>query len=475
MTLNPLLSALLLGTTVLTAGAQSAQSASSAPSGTALPTAAQCPTGMPEGTRCLNGRDYLGAYYWIAVPKDWTPETGVLVVHAHGGPALGEPTLARSTADLQRWSVMLRAGHAWAGSSFRQGGVEVLAAAEDTERLRQLTLAAIGQPRRTVLHGQSWGAGVAARMAERYVTPDIDPRRTTPGPLPYDAVLLTSGVLAGGTRSYDVRIDLRVVYQALCNNHPKPEESAYPLWMGLPLESKLTRVELAERVDACLGVQRKPAERSAAQQQRLTTLTRVVKLPENEILPHLNWATWHFQDISMRKLKGRNPFGNEGVQYSGSPDDAALNRDVQRLRADTAALAELGRDTDPTGRLLLPTLTLHGTDDMTAFVELESHFRDNVTEAGAADKLVQVYTADREHSYSSDAQYVSAVGALLDWVDKGSKPDAASLSQRCKALPAQWQPASGCRIRVGYQPASLDSRVPPRRRAEVATPGVKRP
>lgn len=469
MKLNPVLAALLLSTAALSATAQSV------PSGTAQPAAATCPTGLPEGARCLNGRDYLGAWYWIAVPKDWTPETGVLVVHAHGGPALGEPTLARATADLQRWSVMVRAGHAWAGSSFRQGGVEVLAAGEDTERLRQIAVAALGQPRRTLLHGQSWGASVAARMAERYVTPDIDPRRTTPGPQPYDGVLLTSGVLAGGTRSYDVRLDLRVVYQALCNNHPKPDESAYPLWMGLPPETKLTRVELAERVDACLGVQRKPAERSAAQQQRLTTLTRVVKLPEQEVLPHLQWATWHFQDITLRKLKGRNPFGNEGVQYAGSPDDAALNRDVLRYRADPAALAELARDTDPTGRLLLPTLTLHGIDDMTAFVELESHFRDNVTESGAADRLVQVYTADHAHSYSSDAHYVSAVGALLDWVDKGVKPEAASLEQRCKALAAVWQPAGGCRIRVDYQPAPLGSRVPTRRRAETATPGVRRP
>ena len=54
---------------------------------------------------------------------------------------------------------------------------------------------------------------------------------------PYDAVLLTSGVLGGGTRSYDFRLDLRVVYQALCNNHPRPDEPAYPLWMGLPANS----------------------------------------------------------------------------------------------------------------------------------------------------------------------------------------------------------------------------------------------
>jgi len=471
MPLHPVLAALLLTLSTWAA----AQSVRPVVSGTALPAEAPCPTGLPDGARCLNGRDYLGAYYWIATPKGWTADTGTLVVHVHGGPALGEPTLARSTADLQRWSVMLRAGHAWAGSSFRQGGVEVLAAAEDTERLRQLAVATLGQPRRTVLHGQSWGAGVAARMAERYVTPDIDPRRASPGALPYDAVLLTSGVLAGATRAYDLRLDLRVVYQALCQNHPGPDESAYPLWMGLPPDTKLTRAELAERVDACLGTQHKPAERSPAQRQRLATLTRVVKLPEQEILPHLQWATWHFQDIVLRKLKGRNPFGNEGVVYTGSPDDAALNRDVPRYRADPGALADLARDADPTGRLLLPTLTLHGIDDLTAFVEMEAQFRDTVAEAGAADHLVQVYTADREHSYTSDAQYVSAVDALLDWVDQGRKPEATTLSQRCKALPVQWQPASGCRIRVDYQPASLDSRIPPRRRGEAAAPGIKRP
>ena len=178
----------------------------------------------------------------------------------------------------------------------------------------------------------------------------------------------------------------------------------------------------------------------------------------------------------MRKLKGRNPFGNEGVQYTGSDDDAALNREVLRYRADPDAVAALAQDTDPTGRLLLPTLSLHGIDDQTAFVELESHFRETVTDAGAADRLVQAYTADHEHSYTSDAHYVSAVDALLDWVDKGDKPSPASMAQRCKGLPAQWQPASGCRIRVDYQPASLDSRVPPRRRPPAATaPAIRRP
>lgn len=428
------------------------------------PAEAPCPAGVPEGTRCLNGRDYLGAWYWIAVPKAWS---GVLVMHVHGGPALGEPTLARVTADLQRWKVMLQAGHAWAASSFRQGGFEVLAAAEDTERLRRLAIETIGTPKRTLLHGQSWGASVAARMAERYVTPDLKADRSGPGAAPYDGVLLSSGVLAGATRAYDVRLDLRAVYQAVCANHPRPDEPTYPLWMGLPPESRLTRLELADRVDECTGVQRQPAERSAAQQRRLDTLVRVLKIPAPALIEHLQWATWHFQDLTVRKLRARNPFGNDGVRYRGSDDDEALNRAVPRYRADPAAQAELARDGDPTGQLLLPTLSMHAIDDPVAFVEMENRFADIVTEAGAAERLAQVYTRDAEHSYLSDAAYVSAVDALLDWGGGGPRPTGAALAQRCAQLPARWEPARGCRFVADYQPASLDSRTPARASSDV--------
>ena len=201
-------------------------------------TEAACPAGLPAATRCLTGRDDAGAFYWIAVPAAWN---GVLVLHAHGGPELGEPRAERSAQDLKRWAVMVKAGYAWAGSTYRQGGVEVRAAGEDTERLRGIFSAVVGKPRLTILHGQSWGASVAARAAEAY-------------PTSFDGVLLTSGVLGGGSKSYDFRLDLRVVYQALCNNHPLPTEPAYPLWQGLPPGATLTHAELARRVDACTGL-----------------------------------------------------------------------------------------------------------------------------------------------------------------------------------------------------------------------------
>ncbi|HSI60344.1 MAG TPA: hypothetical protein VLA16_22490 [Ideonella sp.] len=405
---------------------------------------AACPEGLPALTRCLTGQDAAGAYWWIAVPKPWS---GVLILHSHGGPELGPPKAERSAEDLKRWSIMVKAGHAWAGSTFRQGGVAVRSAAEDTERLRSIFTHLVGAPKRTVLHGQSWGASVAAKGAEMF-------------PKSYDGVLLTSGVLAGGSKAYDFRLDLRVVYQALCNNHPKPDEPAYPLWQGLPPGSPLTRAELARRIDDCTGIASKPEARSPEQQQRLATLVQQAKLPERTLVAHLNWGTWHFQDIVSKRTGGANPFGNIGARYSGPPAD--LNERVLRYKPDAAALAAFAEDTDPNGRIAVPVLTTHAINDPTAFVEMDHTFRETMEKAGNGAKLVQTFTDEAEHSYLSDPEYPALVDALLAWVEKGEKPTPAAVAQRCKGLEAKF--GKGCRFVPDYQPPSLDSRVTPRER-----------
>ncbi len=416
------------------------------------PQAKTCPKGVAEGSRCLSGRDSAGAYYWLALPPRWN---GQLVVHAHGGPELGQPRAERAAADLTRWSIWTRAGYAYAGSGFRQGGVEVRAAAEDSERVRQLFVSQFGAPRRTLLHGQSWGASVAAKTAEMFT-------RTIDGRPPYDGVLLTSGVLGGGTQSYNFRLDLRVVYQAVCGNHPKPGEPAYPLWQGLPLDSALTRAELATRVDQCTGVGQAPQQRSPSQQRNLKTLTEVIAIPESSLLGHMNWATWHFQDLVFRRLGGHNPFGNDGVRYRGSADDDALNARVARYHAEPEAVAALAADTDLQGHIPVPVLTVHGIHDPVAFVELESFFHDTMVKGGSADRLVQTFTSDSDHSYQSDANYVAAMGALVDWVDSGNKPSPASVAARCLALSEAFDPVTACRFQPGFRPRPLASRVPAR-------------
>jgi alpha-beta hydrolase superfamily lysophospholipase len=413
---------------------------------------ASCPETVAAGSRCLAGRDSAGAYYWFAVPPKWN---GTLVVHAHGGPELGEPKVDRSAGDLARWSVWTRAGYAYAGSGFHQGGVAVRSAAEDVERVRQLFVRQIGAPTRTVLHGQSWGASVAVKTAELYAIP-------ANGRSPYDAVLLSSGVLGGGSQSYDFRFDLRAVYQAVCGNHPRADEPSYPLWQGLPLSATLTRAELADRVDVCTGVRRPAAQRTALQQRNLQDILAVVAIPESSLISHLNWGTWHFQDIVFRRLAGRNPFSNAEVRYVGSHDDVALNAKVFRARADSSARADFAADADFAGRIPVPVLSIHAVNDPTAFVELEAVFRETMRRGGSADRLVQVFTDDSEHSYLSDAQYVTAMQALLDWATRGTKPTPAGIAAQCAHVDAAFAPTTGCRFLPAFTPNPLARRVPVR-------------
>jgi hypothetical protein len=148
------------------------------------------------------------------------------------------------------------------------------------------------------------------------------------------------------------------------------------------------------------------------------------------------------------------------VRYRGSDDDAALNAGVARYRADPAAVARFAADADLTGRIGAPVLAAHAIHDPTAFVELEHAFAETMKAGGSADRLVQAFTDDRQHSYLADPVYPALFEALLAWVEKGEKPTPASIAARCRAMEAAFGP--GCRFVPGYAVPPLESRVPAR-------------
>ncbi|GAA1912663.1 alpha/beta hydrolase family protein [Nocardioides hwasunensis] len=406
------------------------------------PTPTACPASVAEVADCWTGQDATGAFYAMAVPHQWN---GDLVVHAHGGPDLADPTDAsRSLDDLDRWSVMPREGYAWVGSAYRRGGFGTRMAVADTEGARLAFEAAFGEPERTFAHGQSWGGDVAAKLVEVH-------------PTSYDGVLLTNGVLAGASRGYDYRVDLRVVYQYYCGNHPRPSEPQYPLWQGLRADSTMTSTGLRARLQECTGIESAPADRTPLQQRNLDDILAVTHVPERTLSSHLSFATFTFRDIVTKRLGGRNPFGNLGVRYSGSHDDRALNRGVERFVPNLRAKRDLTWDSDLTGAVRVPTVTLHAIDDPTAFVEHESAYRATRQGAGTADDLVQVFTAESEHSSLSNSGYAAAMHALDTWVTTGEKPTPASVAASCPDYDATY--ATGCFIDPAFTPSSYDSRV----------------
>ncbi|TAG49471.1 MAG: hypothetical protein EAZ30_03475 [Betaproteobacteria bacterium] len=407
----------------------------------AAPTVAACPKNVPEFARCLRGQDSAGSHYLIVTPQNWS---GVLVVHAHGGPSLGTPTPLRADEDISRWAITVREGHAWAGSVFRQGGFAVTTAAEDTERVRRIFVAHVAKPKRTILHGQSWGAMVATRAAELF-------------PKSWEGMLLTSGVVAGPA-TYDFRIDTRAIYQYLCNNHPRPDEPNYPLSIGLPADSTMTPAELTARANECLGLNKPAAERSAEQTRKVRTIVDVIRVPANSIISHLNWGTFTLRDVVQKA--GGPPFGNHNVRYVGSSDDAALNAGVLRLQADPAAVIRFAKDTDHAGRFAIPVISAHGIGDATVFVEGGDALRRRMGASGNGAHLVQTFIDSSEHSYWGDAHYPPLFDALLRWVEQGEKPSAAGIAQRCRDLRAA-TPAE-CRFQPDYTVKPLASRIAPR-------------
>lgn len=380
-----------------------------------------CPATAGRGTRCVSGQDENGAWYVAAVPPNWNRR---LIVHAHGGPRTGAPEATDPLEDLDRFSVMVRHGYAWIGSTYRRGGYGVRMAAEDTDNSRKIFWSLYGRPDRTLLHGQSWGGNVAAKASELYIG-------SAQSGWNYDGVLITNGIVSGGTRAYGFRADLRAVYQYYCANHPAADEPAYPVWQGLPLDSRMTRAELRRRIETCTGVDRPADRRTPDQAARLRDILAVTGVAEAQLVSHMTWATFLFQDMVLLRLDGRNPFDNSATVYSGSSDDAALNAGVQRFSADPRGVEMLAHDADLSGQITRPTLTLHALHDPTVSVAVEAIYAATVAAAGRSEWLVQVVTDESDHSKLSDASYMTALDALEGWIDRGLAPDPASFQTRC--------------------------------------------
>lgn len=415
------------------------------------PRPAECPPGLPAGTLCLRGQDANGAHLLLARPANWH---GGLVTHIFGGPRMAPPAPDTTDEDLNRYAEFLAEGWAWASTSRRRAGFGILRAAEDTLSATRAAEAAFGRPRISILHGQSWGGAVAARAIEVLNDRDEEGRR------PWQAALLTSAVLAGPTRAYDMRVDLRAAFQAVCGTHPRPDEPQYPVTLGLPEGARMPREELMARYLACTGADLAPEQRTAGQRQALSDLAAASRITEWAIPGHLAWSTTVFADIAWSMMEGRSAFGNAGVRYQGTTDDAAFNARVPRITPDPDAAAKLAADGDPTGAIAIPVLTLHGIADSTVFVEHQAAYRTTLEGAGTAHLLLQVFVDDGEHNKLSAAIYPAALAALADWTETRRRPTPGEVRGRCEALRARH--AGECRILSGYTAPAWGTRVNPR-------------
>jgi hypothetical protein len=396
----------------------------------------ECPKEVAAIATCYSAKHPSGAYLLAAIPNAWN---GNLVVFAHGGPAVVPPTANTSKTDLAKYSIAVERGFGWVASSYRREGYGVQMAVEDTEQARQFFVERIRQPRRTILHGASYGGLVGAKLIEKQY-------KKADGSNAYDGAFFNSGLVIGAARAHDFRFDLRMVYQYYCKNLPRPDEPQYPLWNGLPAGAKVTLKDIQTLVDECTGVTLSAGARSAQQKQNLANILGVVRFPEALLLRHMQSATFLFREIAERITGGRNAYSNVGVTYKGSADDVALDRDIARFAADPAAVAALKADGEPTGAISIPVVSIHSINDPQVAVEVQTAYRGAVNAAGNGERLVQAYTDERAHTQQSGPELAASIDALMQWIEQGTKPSPQSIASTCQRLrvdiegPCRWHP-----------------------------------
>ena len=408
--------------------AQSSTAQTVLPTSTDKPAGRACPGKLDTVANCYGGRDENGAYYLIAVPK---VSNGILVIHAHGGPRHVPPAPNGSDEDLVRFSVMVRAGYSWIGTTYRNGGYGIRLAAQDVDHSRSIFWQQFGRPKKTVLHGQSYGGNVVAKLAE------LD-ALDAEGTAKYDGVILTSAAVGKRIETYNILINTRVVYQYFCRNLPLPEEAQYPAWQGLPKQSAMSPEELHRRVNHCTGADLAPTARTPKQARNLRAILGATGEKEKQLATRLELTAFRFQDVVHNFLGGLNPFDNTSTVYKGSGSDAELNKGVERFAGTASARDRLAYDSDLSGGIVVPTIALQAKFDPVVNYQAQSHYQRIVERAGQSHLLVQLLTSEDQHSKLSESEYLAVLSAMTNWIDSGKRPTANAIKQRCAAFAAQY-------------------------------------
>lgn len=399
------------------------------------------PTGAQTG---LSGQTPSGAFYQIQVPNDWVPADG-LVIWNHGfdlSPIGPDPDLG-PLVDIQ-----LLEGYAVLASSYSTTGWALFDAIADLEDAVHAFEQAFGIPDQVLVYGASLGGLMTARAIEEADLGNVV------GAMPICGAV-------GGSRIWDGGVDLRLIYNALCDDVPGGAIPGSVQGLPFPPDPNFDQNALGLAVNTCLGVLVPPTARTAEQQGRLNTLLAVTGLPESFVLTDMGFVTFGLADLIFdpRKLNLRQPFDNIGVDYG----DPAINANIERVEADPFARQFLLENYTPTGEVGdIKIVSLHTDKDGLVILENESEYAKVVPPENLT--LGVVVEDVPSHCGFTQAETVAAWESLRGWVAGLAQPTPQSMQLTCQSIVAGGVAEGPCRIFEGDFPiADLDQRVRPRR------------
>lgn len=384
------------------------------------------------------GQTPSGAMYRFAVPEGWRAGDG-LVVYQHDlsferdldpdlGPLAGE---------------QLAQGYAVAASGYSQSGWAVLGSARDNRELVERFRVQLGEPGPILTYGAAMGGHIALQMAE-------------------DTSFEVAGALAlcpsaAADRHWQAALDLRVIYDAVCEGVEDGELPGAPDQPFLLPTDRITPEGLQDlvlRINRCTGASIPAWQRNEAQQSRLARLKSASGIDTDALLLlALGHATLGLSDLVRDpvKLAGGIPVGNADVFYGGDLDPL-----VTRIEADPFAALDLRMRANPAGGGHARILSLHTERDPLIVPGHQGWLAARI----GSERLAQAIVAERGSSHCgfTVTETRAAWDALHAWVRQGADavaPEAADLQARCLALAEPADGVDACRIDAEAAPAAL--------------------
>ena len=413
----------------------------------------QLETGSGDCYPVWYGETAGGAYYTIAIPEGWV-ETDGLVLWNHGfqsfltgfeaedllslldpswdgyytGSVQAEPGLG-PYADT-----ILAEGYAMAASSYNQTGWAVFDSHISNSELynRFLSIAAgngLGAPEQFYIAGASLGGIVTMRDLEADLVPDPD------------GALLLCGAVAGSVNWYEA-FDLRVIYEAVCENVPGAELPEP--WYERP-ELLFGELEFLESLDRCTGIGSRLLVDDddvievfvweLNNPDEADRLDEILETADIENIYFLGLNLWYavFQLPRLindaARLNGAIPFANIGIDYG----DGSVNQGALRSIALPSARDLLLANYSPGGNIGdTRVLSIHTSHDGLVRVQNQKALIDLLP----ADQLTVGIVDDSDnpsHCGFSVDEGLAAWRQLTDWVNGDLQPSPLSLQQECLA------------------------------------------
>ena len=353
------------------------------------------PAAFPcEKSICTTGTRNDGSAYMVCMPETscWV---GDMVVFAHGYVApnlpLQVPQDQLSIGGVYLPATFNQLGFGFAASSYSKNGLAITQGLADTADLVQNVIKPQYTPQRVYLIGASEGGLVTTQSAEQF-------------PSLYNSAGAACGPIGSFQQQIDYLGDFRVLFDYF---FPGVLPSSP---VNIPTEAMTDWYTVyVPRITAALA-----ANPSATAQLLKVSGAAVTSDPATvpETVLAVLWYNVFATNDAVTTLGGQ-PYDNHNRIYLGSSNDLLLNLTVERFTASPTATAAIATHYETTGRLLMPTVTLHTTEDPVIPYWQETLYTPKTILAGAAFERTNIPISAYGHCEFTGAEVLAAFATMV--------------------------------------------------------------